>query len=291
MSASQKNPYDYEIDLPDGLTIPTSPPQLFPLIVFLHGIGECAGDKNVQVKKHGPWKEREFNAKVKGQLGEYFVVAPHIPQVKGVWEGNRILDTLCVAFEQIREENGGNVIDLERVYVTGISRGGKGALELAFSGFPDPGNIPCDTSQPKLVAFKAAAIICPEGGSAVGTKKETMYQFFHRENDFNAHTRNTYASLNSPSHARFHIYEGCNHNCWTATYANPALYEWFADPGKQVDWGRACDFSMCVEEAGQLVEVRRASGGQKSINASFCPVHAAQAKPWLLYGDRVRTVP
>lgn len=290
MSAPQKNPYPYKIEDPDGLPSPKSPSQRFPLIVFLHGIGECAGDTVKKVKRHGPWKDREFNVNVKETLGRYFVVAPHISQGKCEWEVNRILDTLCAAFQEIREKHGSDVIDIGRVYVTGISLGGRGALELAASGFPDPNNVPCDTSPSKLVAFRAAAIICPAGGSSATTNKGTRYQFFHRENDSNAPTRNTYPKLNTPPH-RFHVYHGCNHNCWTATYANPSLYAWFDDPSTQPNWGDACDFSMCVEGDHQLVEVRESTKGKKPISAAFCATHAAQVKPWLKYTEKLRDVP
>jgi hypothetical protein len=292
MSVSQKNPYDYDWETPDALQSSESPSQSFPLIVFLHGIGECGGDK-AQVRIHGPWKDRKFNEKARAHLGRYFVVAPHKPQREGPWEVKRVLDILCAAFEEIRNKHGSGVVDRGRGYVTGISHGGRGALELASVGFPDPDRIPCDASESELHAFKAAAIICPEKGAPEAINGKTMYQFFHRENDYNPYTRNTYEDLKLKAlpHARFKAYQGCNHNCWTATYANPSLYEWFDDPSTQPEWGDACDFDMCVESDHQPIEFSKTRGGRNPISACFCSTHAKQVKPWLSYIEKLRDMP
>jgi len=281
------SPYDYELERPDRLGGGERATGAHPVIVFLHGAGERGGVRADQVRKHGPWKGRPFNARVAGRLGPYFVIAPHLPG--GRWEPQRVLDTLCSAFGELKKGHGDQVVDVARVSITGISLGGRGALEVAERGFPDPRKGDCDTSAPHCLAFRAAAIVCPMEGSAAGLRADTPYQFFQRDHDWNAPTRDTYGNLQK-SPAAFHRYQGCNHNCWTATYANAALYDWFEQLTPQ-DWGPACDASMCVDRASEVVEVRDSKSGKRPFGASFCPVHAAQAPQWRKYAEYISRVP
>lgn len=187
--------------------------------------------------------------------------------------------------------HGDQVVNIERVSVTGISLGGRGALEVAARGFPNPQNAVCDPSIAQGLPFRAAAIICPMAGSAAVLRADTRYQFSHRDHDSNGPTRDTYGALQNPPAARFHRYKGCNHNCWTATYANAALYDWLDDPATEQPWGEACDASMCCAVASQLVEVRRLTSGKQPFSASFCPAHAAQFTPWVKYSENLFKVP
>jgi hypothetical protein len=140
-------------------------------------------------------------------------------------------------------------------------------LELGRRGFTDPRGGRCDP--PNCIPFKAAAIICPEGDSRAGINPETRYQFFRRENDFKSGARNTYTALKNNPNACFLVYPGYSHNCWTATYANASLYNWFDNRDKRPNWGFACDFYMCPENAEQPVEVRAASQGKRSVPLRF----------------------
>jgi len=264
--------------------------QRLPVIVYLHGIGESGGD-TTQVRRHGPWKGAPLNARVIGCLREYFLIAPHLENRNEHWDPLRLVETLRVAFSEIARRNLATV-DAERIYVTGNSRGGRGALELALRGFPDPHNASWDSSKSEGLPFKAAAIVCPEqgakGGAAERLRDRTQYQFFHRANDANRPTRGTYQQFAGTANAAFHVYDGCNHNCWSATYASPALYEWFDNPAVRPRWGSACDFGMCAETAEEVIEVK------KSIKATFCPRHAGEYKQykWIwTYITKLENVP
>lgn len=267
MSKPSSDLYGYEIENPDRMP---DAAQRFPFIVYLHGIGESGGERSYQVKMHGPWKTKPFNVNVKEYLGRYFVVAPHNDS-RGKWNQQRLTATLCAAFSKIRQTYRYDIIDPHRVYVTGISRGGRGALELALKGFPDP---QIESDSPSMLPFTAAAIICPEqdaeGGAAERLRDQTRYQFFHRENDVNPKTRGTYSNFIGAPKANFHAYSGCNHNCWTATYANLALYQWFDDHNSQPHWGLACDQGMCTQNANVLIAVKN------MLQAPFCEQHARQ---------------
>lgn len=283
------NPYHYEIERPDGLPDGEQSLKSCPVMVFLHGWGERGGTTRDQVRVHGPWRRRPFNRRVQARLEPYFVIAPHLPADAKTWDAQRVLDTLCSAFEEMKKSHGDQVVDVGKVIITGISLGGRGALDVAALGFPDPQEVACDTSPAHCRPFRAAAIICPMQGSNAQLNTETRYQFFHRDNDWNGHTRDTYPNLAEPR--CYHRYQGCNHNCWTATYANSALYDWFNDPQGDQKWGPACDASGCVDPASELVQVRVQTSGKAPFSATFCPTHADQFRLWVKYAEYISKVP
>jgi len=277
VTTAQMIGYEYLIQQPDGLSSAGSMQQ-FPVLVYLHGAGEIAGEKVAQVKKHGPWKDGKFNGGAKSSLGNYFLIAPHIAAGgANAWDTQRLLSTVCTAFSEIKSKFGHNIIDPARLYVTGFSLGGRGALELAEAGCPNPAGTPCSSFQ--RVPFKAAAILCPLWGSSAQLHPQTKYQFFHREHDSNAPTRGTYEHLKKHANARFHRFAGTSHNCWSATYANPQLYDWLEDPTIAPDWGAACDFGYCADKAMAAIAVK------PPIEALFCFAHAQAyqlgAAPWV----------
>ena len=96
----------------------------WPLMLFLHGYGEC-GDEIEKVKKHGPPKlTAEFE-----QLGKCVIVSPQCP--RDSWWRVAALKQLV---DEVMAERGD--IDAGRIYVTGLSMGGYGTWSL-ISHYPD----------------------------------------------------------------------------------------------------------------------------------------------------------
>ena len=87
-----------------------------------------------------------------------FVIAPHLPDRSDLWNTESLWDTLYTAFGEMRRRYSATVIDHNRVYVTGNSRGGRGALELACRGFPRPGDEGTGPPQAEAVPFSAADV-------------------------------------------------------------------------------------------------------------------------------------
>jgi predicted peptidase len=84
-----------------------------PLLLFLHGSGEC-GTELEKVKTNGPPKLfPRFG------LDRFSVVAPQCPDESG-WEPARLATFLGEVIEETRADAG-------RIYVTGLSMGGTGA--------------------------------------------------------------------------------------------------------------------------------------------------------------------
>src|SRR5262249_28068198 len=95
----------------------------WPLIIFLHGAGEC-GDSLELVKIHGPPKLVEQ----KPSEWSFIVASPQAPSNEvpfvGRWDGrllSQFLDELLAKY----------AADADRVYLTGLSMGGFGTLRWA----------------------------------------------------------------------------------------------------------------------------------------------------------------
>jgi predicted peptidase len=110
----------YLLQRPSG----TKPKEGWPLLLFLHGYGEC-GDNIEVVKKHGPPKlTGKFD-----ELSGCVIVSPQCP--RNSWWRVEVLKALV---EEVIEKNG--EIDRKRLYVSGLSMGGYGIWSF-ISQHPD----------------------------------------------------------------------------------------------------------------------------------------------------------
>ena len=108
----------------------------YPLLIFLHGIGEKGDGSPKQLellKKAGPLKlisEGHDMCFTNGQENDCFIViAPQLPnEIKGWWPS---ITTRFIKY--ILEGPGKYRIDRDRVYLTGLSLGGQGVWEYAYS--------------------------------------------------------------------------------------------------------------------------------------------------------------
>ncbi len=174
----------------------------FPLLLFLHGAGE-RGDDLQLVKQNGPPKLIEA-----GQDLPFIVVSPQCPKEKW-WESIELSALLDEIVEKYK-------VDQDRIYVTGLSMGGFGTWSLAaFS--PD--------------RFAAIVPICG-GGDPQTTKRIVAIPawVFHGAKDtvvpLDRSERMVEALKRNGGKARFTVYPEAGHDSWTATYANPEVFEW-----------------------------------------------------------------
>ncbi len=175
----------------------------WPLMLFLHGAGE-RGDDLERVKVHGPPK-----LIAEGKHFPFIVVSPQCP-TDSWWnpiELNALLDSVQQKYK----------VDVDRVYLTGLSMGGYGSWDLA-SYAPD--------------RFAAIAPICG-GGKWLLAKKYAHVPLwaFHGAKDGVVPVANSQKMIDALKAAggnpQFTIYPEAGHNSWTETYNNPQLYEWF----------------------------------------------------------------
>ncbi|MDY0344637.1 MAG: prolyl oligopeptidase family serine peptidase [Lentimicrobium sp.] len=177
----------------------------WPLLVFLHGSGERGGDLE-KVKVHGPPMLISM-----GEKFPFFVLSPQCPE--GIDWDTESLHAL------IRQVVSTYNIDERRVYVTGLSMGGRGTWDLAFA-HPD--------------YYAAIAPVCGpvdrNYGERASELKEMAIWVFHGAMDNVVPIAPAAMLVNelhkAGSQAKFTIYPDANHNSWTETYNNPQLYEW-----------------------------------------------------------------
>jgi predicted peptidase len=177
--------------------------QRWPLILFLHGMGE-RGDNLELVKKHGPPK-----LVASGKQFPFIIVSPQCP-TNGWWSTatlNGLLDGVTEKY----------AVDADRVYLTGLSMGGFGAWSLAME-------------QPER--FAAFAPICGGGDPKRADRiKHIPVWVFHGGKDQTVPIQRSQDMVDAlkalGADVQFTIYPEAGHDSWTATYDNPKLYEWF----------------------------------------------------------------
>lgn len=199
LTATVKVEMQYLLYLPDGYEQKDS----WPLLLFLHGSGERGSDLEL-VKKHGPPK-----LIAAGQKFPFIVASPQCPKDRR-WEPVELaalLDHLC---QQLP-------VDLDRIYVTGLSMGGFGTWELA-------------AFMPERIA--AIAPICG-GGEKYWVKRFVHLPVwaFHGAKDTGVPLERSQMMIdelkNRGGTPKLTIYPEAGHDSWTETYSNPELYDWF----------------------------------------------------------------
>ena len=189
---------DYLLYLPDEYDSKES----WPLVLFLHGAGE-RGNNFELVKKHGPPK-----LTAEGKTFPFIVVAPQCAEELS-WEPMELATLLD---EIVKTHN----VDLDRVYVTGLSMGGFGTWRLA-AYTPE--------------RFAAIVPICG-GGDEFWAKRYVNLPtwVFHGALDTAVPLKRSEEMVAAMKKAgcepKFTIYPEAKHDSWTETYDNPELYEW-----------------------------------------------------------------
>lgn len=205
------------------------PGKTYPLVLFLHGAGERGVDNTAQLV-HGvgqfakPENRRKYPC---------FLVAPQCPNERRWVEVDWALPShtmpktpstsLRLAFELFDRLATELPVDKDRFYITGISMGGFGTW---------------DAIQRRPGFFAAAVPICGGGDTAEASKlKDLPIWAFHGDRDSVVPPRRTpdmiAAIRQAGGEPKMTIYPGVDHNSWTATYADPALFVWLFDQKKK----------------------------------------------------------
>lgn len=196
---------DYLLYLPPDYNKDES--KKWPLIVFLHGSGERGTNVN-DVKKHGPPKIVEDEDSPLGK--RFIVVSPQCPP-KEWWRAEELNKLLDDVLDHYR-------IDKDRVYLTGLSMGGFGTWSWAEQ---NPGR------------FAAIAPMCGGGDPTQAERlKDLPIWVFHGEMDKTVPIERDQEMVDAVKVAgdkdvKFTKYPDAGHDCWTRSYANPELYDWF----------------------------------------------------------------
>lgn len=183
------------------------PDRKFPILLFLHGGGE-SGDSLVSVKRIGPPK-----LIAQGKKFPFLVLAPQNPYAKKWWNTRAVKQLLDSIVDQ-------NRVDTSRIYLTGLSRGGGAAWEMAVQ-YPD--------------TFAAMAVVCgmtPVPYASWINKKMPIW-VFHGVEDKSipiSESETMVAKLLEMGYdVTFTKYPKVGHNAWVKAYETEALYDWFVE--------------------------------------------------------------
>ncbi|QEE49899.1 prolyl oligopeptidase family serine peptidase [Flavobacterium alkalisoli] len=182
-----------------------------PLIIFLHGSGERGNDLE-KVKVHGPLKY------LKDHKLDAYVLAPQCPSDQ-YWDSE-------VLYKLIQKVQKINNIDSSRIYLTGLSMGGWGAWNLAFS-HPDmfAALVPIAGFVDRVPMIENCKI------------KDIPTRIFHGLLDDVvdvSYSMDIYKKLKTCSKdIELTIFDDANHDSWTRVYDNPEIYEWMLKQQKQ----------------------------------------------------------
>lgn len=229
----------------------------YPLVVFLHGMGERGGDNTTQLT-HG--------AKLFADSIEQYpaiVIFPQCPTMD-YWanvyrpdQGGRDRDyifytdqdynnSLGMVAELIDDFLAKPFVDIDRFYLSGLSMGGFGVWELLWR-------------MPEKIA--AAAPICGGGPVELAHKMaEVPIWAFHGVDDAVVHPRFSERMIpalqEEGGQAKVTLYPGVNHNSWENAFREPDFLAWLFSKRKSWSGSARVDALMAQmtleEKLGQL---------------------------------------
>ena len=199
-TVTKKVGYRYLLYLPGAYA--ADPSRRWPLLLFLHGSGE-RGDDLARVKANGPPK---FLDERRGF--PFVVVSPQCPEGER-WSADALAALLDDVTRRFR-------IDEDRVVVTGLSMGGRGAWDLVMT-YPE--------------RFAAMAPVC---GGALPDRacrlKDVPVRAYHGAKDDVVPLAESETVIEAVRKcggtADLLVDPDAGHDAWTRAYADPELWDW-----------------------------------------------------------------
>lgn len=205
----------------------------YPVILFLHGSGEC-GTNNISQLRFGI---PALMKQVVMYPEQVMVAAPQC-RISNAWVRRlafspayraekrptlALRDALEICDDLIRNRQG----DPDRLYITGLSLGGFGTWDAIQR---DPGR------------FAAAAPLCAGGDvTAVRGLKNLPIWVVHGDADRNVPVVASRMMVNALKEAgsrrvRYQEIKGATHNIWDRTYGDPAFLRWMLSQSRRKPW-------------------------------------------------------
>ncbi|WP_262420303.1 prolyl oligopeptidase family serine peptidase [Flagellimonas meishanensis] len=183
------------------------PESEFGLLLFLHGGGESGGDLE-DIKKNGPPK-----LLVEGKQFPFLVLAPQNPHARKWWNTEAVVQLLDSVIASTR-------VDSKRIYLSGLSRGGSAAWEMA-------------TQYPNK--FAALSVVCGMAPLpyAHWIDKDMPMWIFHGDKDeviaVDESDKMVRKLRKMGYDVRYTRYKDVGHNSWERAYTTDSLYTWMAN--------------------------------------------------------------
>ncbi|WP_445381901.1 carboxylesterase family protein [Robiginitalea sp. IMCC43444] len=182
----------------------------YPLMLFLHGGGESGADL-AAIKKNGPPRMM-----AEGRDFPFIVLAPQNPHEKQWWNIRAVMQLLETVVSV-------NHVDRDRLYLTGLSRGGSACWDIAVQ-FPD--------------TFAAMAVVCGMTPLPYASwiDKDMPIWVFHGTEDAVipfSESQQMVAKLKEMGYpVKFTVYQGEGHSVWEQAYLMDLLYDWMGQQTK-----------------------------------------------------------
>ncbi len=203
--------YPYQLFVPD--TLPEADRNTrWPLMIFLHGSGERGSDI-ARVKVHGPPKIADADPDF-----PFILISPLLPAEED-WDIAKLDAILDHALRTLP-------VDPERVYLTGLSRGGHATWRW---GAAEPDR------------FAALAPVAGRGDPATAcTLKDKPVWAFAGDRDDVVVPEGSFDMARAiracgGRESRLTVYPDLGHNAWDPAYDDPALYLWLLEQRRPDD--------------------------------------------------------
>jgi len=208
----------------------------YPLIIFLHGIGERGdGRTNLPlVATNGiPQKIRDgHNMRFtwNGKTETFLVLSPQLSNTYGDWQNFYVEEMINYAINNLS-------VDPNRIFLTGLSLGGGGVWRYATSS---------PTNAPKLAAIAPVCGTCAMSNASTIVNANLPVWAFHAQDDgvvgagCTTSAITSINNLNPATKPLMHIYPSGGHAIWWMsydtqhTYHDINMYEWFLGQNKSL---------------------------------------------------------
>jgi pimeloyl-ACP methyl ester carboxylesterase len=203
----------YVLYLPEGYE---ASKDRLPVLVFLHGAGE-AGTDGTGIFAHGPAAElqRQGLDSAFAKKFPFILICPQCPPRGERWDQPVMLKAVLALLDDVTSKTR---TDPDRVYVTGLSMGGKGTWMLAME------------APARFAAIAPIAADTFDAEGAAKLRKVAAWSIVGAE-DFGgaveANQKMVAAVQTSGGDAKVTVVPGEGHFVWTRFYPDPTFYDWF----------------------------------------------------------------
>jgi predicted esterase len=217
-----------------------TPTKKYPLIVFMHGIGERGNGTSElsRVKAQGIPKYISYGHKMtftwNGKTETFLVLSPQLSSSYGSWPS-------FYAEEMIKYAKTNLSIDTNRIFVTGLSLGGGGTWKYAITSL----------NNSKAIAGLAPVCGTQQSGDFCNIAKANLPVWaFHSENDATVSVMATKNQINAVNNCNpavkplMSIWPTGGHTMWDRAYdtvykwQSPNIFEWFLAQNKSLPVNR-----------------------------------------------------
>ncbi|WP_165748568.1 dienelactone hydrolase family protein [Cellulophaga sp. Z1A5H] len=175
----------------------------YGILLFLHGAGSIPTDATQEMLPP--------DALTDGTAYPFLILVPQLREPNKMWNTTAVMQLLDTVIAQ-------NNIDKKKVYLSGLSRGGAAAWDLAIE-YPEK--------------FAALAVVCGMAPTpyAHWIAKSLPIKVFHGKKDKIIPYSESEEMVNRLKTLGYNVtltsYDHYGHAIWDVVYKNPALFKWF----------------------------------------------------------------